>query len=160
MRCQGDSDIVKEEYAEILASQKREKEDEEAESRAAETKRVLEKMQERAKFHVGFDQSTSLAKLEAGSKWAGKHIKVIVKAATYILQPGEEYAGTWHLEGMPHERVVASAIYYYERDPSIIDAGLYLRRKRDYYDFPSQENYKRDVSTHDCQSSLDLLNYI
>jgi hypothetical protein len=106
-------------------------------------------MQERAEFYVGYDQSASQVKLDAGSEWTGKHFKVIVKAANYILQPGEEYSGTWHLEGMPHERIVASAIYYYERDPSIIDAGLYLRRKRDDDDFPTQAKNKRGVSIHD-----------
>jgi hypothetical protein len=63
----------------------------------------------------------------------------------------------------PHERIVASAIYYYDRDDGIEDAGmrvvvlitqvvltamptgLYLRRKRDDEDFPNPENDRRDV---------------
>jgi hypothetical protein len=47
---------------------------------------------------------------------------------------------------MLHERIVASAIYYYERDPSIVDAGLYLRRKRDdNEDWPGIGSATHDV---------------
>jgi hypothetical protein len=63
----------------------------------------------------------------------------------------------------PHEWITASAIYYYERDDSIEDAGvytgssascaepvpfwpgLYLRRKRDGEDFPDVDEHHRDV---------------
>jgi hypothetical protein len=80
------------------------------------------------------------------TRWAGQTLKVVVKAANYVLEPGQEYGGTWHIEGMPHERIVASAIYYYERDNTIVDAGLYLRRKRDgMVDYPTREDSHRDV---------------
>jgi hypothetical protein len=134
-------------YESLVARQKQEKANEEAARQVVEAKRLEEKMQERTEFYHNPDQSASQAKPETKSKWAGKQVKIIVKAANYILQPGQEYSGTWHMEGMPHERIVASAIYYYERDPTIIDAGLYLRRKRDIYgDFPSEEDEHRQVS--------------
>jgi hypothetical protein len=39
-------------------------------------------------------------------------VQVIVKAATYQLKPGEtDYKGTWHVEGMSHERIIASGTY-------------------------------------------------
>jgi hypothetical protein len=143
---------------ELAARQAREKANEEAARQAAEAKRLKEKMQERAAFFDSANQYIPEANVTTESKWAGKQVKVIVKAANYILQPGQEYSGTWHLEGMPHERIVASAIYYYERDPSIIDAGLYLRRKRDgNEDFPNQEDSNRDVSIQDHQSFPDSL---
>jgi hypothetical protein len=81
------------------------------------------------------------------SPWAGRNLKVVIKAANYILQPGQEYSGTWHIEGMPHERIVASAIYYYDRDDSIQDVGLYLRRRREGGDFPFQEEYRHEVKS-------------
>ncbi|KAJ8703403.1 hypothetical protein PTI98_002027 [Pleurotus ostreatus] len=78
-------------------------------------------------------------------KYRGKDLKVIVKAANYILKPGQEYVGTWHMEGMPHEQIAASAIYYYQADPEIHDQGLSFRRRRDVdADFPSNELYTHD----------------
>ncbi|KAF5392719.1 hypothetical protein D9757_000817 [Collybiopsis confluens] len=74
------------------------------------------------------------------SKHKGKELKVIVKAANYTLTPGREYEGSWHMEGMPHERIVASVIYYYDRDSAIEDHGLSFRKFRDGdLDFPDLE---------------------
>jgi hypothetical protein len=51
---------------------------------------------------------------------------------------------------MPHERIIASVIYCYERDPSIVDAGLYLRSKRDgNEDFPNEGDNNDNVSVHE-----------
>ncbi|TFK53671.1 hypothetical protein OE88DRAFT_1655905 [Heliocybe sulcata] len=46
----------------------------------------------------------------------GRTIQVIVKMANIILTPEEpEYAGgSWHVEGMDNERIVATGIYYYD----------------------------------------------
>jgi hypothetical protein len=38
----------------------------------------------------------------------------------------------------PHERIVASVIYYYDTDLEILDHGLGLRRPRDETDFPTR----------------------
>ncbi|KAJ7577457.1 hypothetical protein C8J56DRAFT_1031469 [Mycena floridula] len=73
-----------------------------------------------------------------------KSYKVIIKAADYILRPGEKYEGTWHLEGMPHERIVASAIYYWHADASITDHGLSLKRSRISVDFPDPEEHRHE----------------
>jgi hypothetical protein len=110
--------------------------------RSAKSLRAAKKAEERA-FFDQHQQSISIS----SSRWAGQNLKVVIKAARYILEPGQEYAGTWHIEGMPHERIVASAIYYYDRDSSIQDAGLYLRRRRDGdLDFPSGEEHMSHVS--------------
>ncbi|KAK7678017.1 hypothetical protein QCA50_018957 [Cerrena zonata] len=75
-------------------------------------------------------------------EFQGKSMKVIVKAANYILRPGQEYEGSWHIEGMPHERVIASAIYYYSTDPTLSDEGLSFRRFRNPNGFPNEmENH-------------------
>ncbi|KAJ6560147.1 hypothetical protein B0H19DRAFT_109422 [Mycena capillaripes] len=52
------------------------------------------------------------SKLEALSMFHGRQFKVIVKAVNYRLTAGQTYEGTWHMEGMPHERIVASVISY------------------------------------------------
>ncbi|EPQ56986.1 hypothetical protein GLOTRDRAFT_120376 [Gloeophyllum trabeum ATCC 11539] len=46
----------------------------------------------------------------------GRTIQVIVKMANIMLTPeNREYAGgSWHVEGMENERIVATGIYYYE----------------------------------------------
>jgi hypothetical protein len=138
--------MTEEAYKELVARQTQEKADEEADRQAAEMKHLEEKAHERTNYYR--DDFIPPLQPTITSRWASKKVKVIVKAANYVLQPGQEYSGTWHLEGMPHERIVASAIYYYERDPTIIDAGLYLRRKRDGSDdFPSGEDHHRQVSS-------------
>ncbi|KAF9064500.1 hypothetical protein BDP27DRAFT_1333470 [Rhodocollybia butyracea] len=77
----------------------------------------------------------------ASEIYKGQELKVIVKAANYILTPGREYEGSWHMEGMPHERIVASVIYYYDTDVSIEDQGLSFRKFRDSEaDFPGIDN--------------------
>jgi hypothetical protein len=107
--------------------------------------RTAEKIAERALFEKSeADLSLSSSK----SPWAGQRLKVVIKAANYILLPGQEYTGTWHIEGMPHERIVASAIYYYDRDTNIRDAGLYLRRRRDGDDDFPQESHRYHVRVH------------
>ncbi|KAF7357695.1 BZ3500-MvSof-1268-A1-R1-Chr11-1g03198 protein [Mycena venus] len=75
----------------------------------------------------------------------GQQLKVIVKAANYQLKVGQTYEGTWHMEGMPHEKIVASVIYYYETDPAIVDEGLNFRKGRDpAHDFPAELHYSHD----------------
>ncbi|KAE9395192.1 hypothetical protein BT96DRAFT_159552 [Gymnopus androsaceus JB14] len=69
--------------------------------------------------------------------YKGKELKVIVKAVNYTLAPGRGYQGSWHMEGMPHEQIVASVIYYYDTDSTIEDKGLSFRKFRDLTaDFP------------------------
>ncbi|KAJ4468827.1 hypothetical protein J3R30DRAFT_3739498 [Lentinula aciculospora] len=78
----------------------------------------------------------------ASDMYKGQQLKVIVKAANYTLTPGREYEGSWHMEGMPHERIIASTIYYYETDDAIEDRGLSFRKFRDSTkDFPDIENF-------------------
>ncbi|KAF5384697.1 hypothetical protein D9757_006244 [Collybiopsis confluens] len=78
--------------------------------------------------------------LVSSEEYEGEELKVIVKAANYTLTPGREYEGSWHMEGMPHERIIASVIYYYETDSAIEDSGLSFRKFRDASgDFPDVE---------------------
>ncbi|KAG8729358.1 hypothetical protein FRC12_021032 [Ceratobasidium sp. 428] len=69
--------------------------------------------------------------LEKRSTWyslAGKTIQVIVKLANIHLTPEKpEYAGgSWHVEGMSNEAIVASGIYYYSEE-NITESRLAFR---------------------------------
>lgn len=61
------------------------------------------------------------------------NIQVIVKAANYILEPGETYEGNWHIEGTPNEHIIASGIYYYHVDKEL-KSQLAFREKREMGD--------------------------
>ncbi|KAF9062786.1 hypothetical protein BDP27DRAFT_1406090 [Rhodocollybia butyracea] len=95
----------------------------------------------------------------ASQQYKGKEMKVIVKAVNYMLIPGQEYKGLWHMEGMPHEQIVASVFYYYDSNGQVIqDEGLDFRKFRDSIeDFPHLENsddtyeadYTHEIYTHE-----------
>jgi hypothetical protein len=89
---------------------------EEAQKAEAEAQRLKEKAEERARF-----ASTPPKQAVPISSWASRQLKVIVKvavfrvfavmlsqcvlqAANYILHPGQEYTGSWHIEGMVSTR--------------------------------------------------------
>jgi hypothetical protein len=63
-----------------------------------------------------------------------------VKAATYVLKGGAtDYKGSWHVEGMSHERIIASGIYYYHTSDNIKGEGLMFRRRQTYDEVQSEE---------------------
>ncbi|CAM6129023.1 unnamed protein product [Calypogeia fissa] len=71
--------------------------------------------------------------LSPRQKLRHRELQVIVKATNYVFQPKEAvYAGTWHVEGMFHEQIIASGIYYYSTSPWLEDHGLQFRRARDF----------------------------
>ncbi|KAJ6577438.1 hypothetical protein B0H19DRAFT_1119924 [Mycena capillaripes] len=89
----------------------------------------------------------------------GHQLKVIVKAANYQLKRGETYEGSWHMEGMPHERIVASVIYYYETDVAIVDQGLKFRKVRDSsVDFPEYDDYRHESFSVEFRPEADSEN--
>ncbi|KAF9066716.1 hypothetical protein BDP27DRAFT_1423620 [Rhodocollybia butyracea] len=88
----------------------------------------------------------------ASEMYKGKNMKVIMKAANYILKPGQEYEGSWHMEGMPHERIVASVIYYYDTDGPIQDKGLSFRMFRN---FPSEDHVQQDFLVYLSEENGD-----
>lgn len=53
------------------------------------------------------------------------------------------YEGGWHVEGMSHEHIIASGIYYYSTSPWLKDAALEFSRYRDENtDFPQLMEYQ------------------
>ena len=71
----------------------------------------------------------------------GRRLQVIVKLANIILTPEKpEYkGGSWHVEGMQNERIVASGIYYYESD-NITESRLQFRQAMDEPDYEQNDN--------------------
>jgi hypothetical protein len=54
------------------------------------------------------------------------------------------FSGVWHVEGMPTEMIVGSAIYYYSSSPFIEDDGLAFRKERNIEsDWPTYMDCKR-----------------
>jgi len=80
----------------------------------------------------------------------GRRPQVIVKAANYELQPGQAYEGSWHVEGMQHERVVAAAVVYYAASPNMRGGGLAFRRLRNRNVVPMASIPVQDLGGSDC----------
>jgi len=58
----------------------------------------------------------------------GEKVQVITKIVDYELQPGQTYEGVWHVEGMSHEEIVATAIYFIDRDDDIAGGDILFKR--------------------------------
>jgi hypothetical protein len=60
--------------------------------------------------------------------WADKNLQVIVKLANIHLTPEKPSypGGSWHIEGQLNERIVATALYYYDNE-NITDSHLAFR---------------------------------
>mmetsp|Transcript_42564 Transcript_42564/g.102958 ORF Transcript_42564/g.102958 Transcript_42564/m.102958 type:complete len:712 (+) Transcript_42564:65-2200(+) len=58
----------------------------------------------------------------------GKEVQVVTKIVDYELEPGETYEGVWHVEGMSHEEIVATAIYFIDRDEEIEGGDILFKR--------------------------------
>jgi hypothetical protein len=79
----------------------------------------------------------------------GRRLQVVVKAANYVVQPGERYEGSWHVEGMKHEHICASGIYYYSTTPNLRDTCLAFRDKR-------SESMSSRESSHNTPFNINL----
>merc|ERR1712087_750842 len=58
----------------------------------------------------------------------GQRLQVVTKIVDYELAPGETYEGVWHVEGMSHEEIVATAIYFIHRDRDIGGGNILFKR--------------------------------
>ena len=45
-----------------------------------------------------------------------------------MLNPGQSYEGVWHVEGMSHEEIVATAIYFIHRDDDVVGGDILFKR--------------------------------
>ncbi len=60
----------------------------------------------------------------------GKKLQVVPKLVEYQINDGQVHSGVWHVEGMSHEHVIATAVYVLDRSDNF--EGGELRFKRPY----------------------------
>ena len=78
-----------------------------------------------------------------------------MKAANYILTPGQDYSGEWHVEGMPQERIIATCIYYYDTtDDTITDSLSFRVRDQDTDQYGSYDDFDHEPDAYDFESGL------
>ena len=58
----------------------------------------------------------------------GRRLQVVTKIVDYELGPEDTYEGVWHVEGMSHEEIVATAIYFIHRDDDITGGNILFKR--------------------------------
>jgi hypothetical protein len=58
----------------------------------------------------------------------GRQVQVVTKIVDYELTPDQTYEGVWHVEGMSHEEIVATAIYFIDRDDDIEGGNILFKR--------------------------------
>eukprot|EP00980_Cylindrotheca_fusiformis_P013396 scaffold3411_cov82-Cylindrotheca_fusiformis.AAC.2 len=77
---------------------------------------------------VDFDDSPVDEIEEVPVSLRGKQVQVVTKIVDYELSPGQTYEGVWHVEGMSHEEIVATAIYFIDRDEEIEGGNILFKR--------------------------------
>ncbi|KAG8906436.1 hypothetical protein FRC00_012588, partial [Tulasnella sp. 408] len=87
----------------------------------------------------GYTEDISERKLQYTIQ--GKKVQVIVKLANIILTPeSPSYpGGSWHVEGMANERIVASGIYYYDSE-NITESQLAFRMAVTSFNLPYEQS--------------------
>jgi len=98
---------------------------------------------------IGFAFTSMLPMFEKTLKMdlASRQLQVIVKAAYYLIPPGESYEGSWHIEGMPHENITASGIYYISVSDNIENNHLSFRSQLDEEDYYEENGRAGDEIT-------------
>ena len=74
---------------------------------------------------------------EPSTKLTGRNLQVITKIVQINFNEPNELAGAWHVEGMSHENIVATATCTLEQDPGLSAELLFKRvltgQEADYY---------------------------
>lgn len=89
----------------------------------------------------------------------GRRLQVIVKLATIHLTPDKpEYpGGSWHVEGMMNERIVATGIYYWDSD-NITESRLSFRAALDDPSYEqNDDNGLREVYGLEDEDALNQM---
>ncbi|KAJ7858164.1 hypothetical protein B0H13DRAFT_2076558 [Mycena leptocephala] len=73
----------------------------------------------------------------------GRNIQCIVKFANIQLTPEtpQYFGGSWHIEGMINEHIIASGIYYYDED-NIDESNLSFRVPTGAPDYHDQDDFR------------------
>ncbi|XP_066913666.1 uncharacterized protein [Clytia hemisphaerica] len=61
-------------------------------------------------------------------KFRDQELQVITKIVDYTLQPDQSYEGVWHAEGMSHENIVMTGLYFNDRDTDLTGGDLRFKR--------------------------------
>jgi hypothetical protein len=56
------------------------------------------------------------------------HLQTVVKIADYVFPPGGTFSGVWHYEGMAHENIVMTGLFYPSSDERL-GGGLEFKRQ-------------------------------
>jgi len=78
--------------------------------------------------NLSYDASFPDAIEEKYCSLRGQRLQVITKIVDYELEPGRSYEGVWHVEGMSHEEIVATALYVVHRDSEIVGGDILFKR--------------------------------
>eukprot|EP00546_Thalassionema_frauenfeldii_P009875 CAMPEP_0178919038 /NCGR_PEP_ID=MMETSP0786-20121207/14189_1 /TAXON_ID=186022 /ORGANISM="Thalassionema frauenfeldii, Strain CCMP 1798" /LENGTH=671 /DNA_ID=CAMNT_0020592873 /DNA_START=19 /DNA_END=2031 /DNA_ORIENTATION=+ len=89
---------------------------------------VRERIRSEDEFESSCDDSSVLPIDEDYYSLRGRKLQVITKIVDYELSPGATYEGVWHVEGMSHEEIVATAIYFIHRDEDIKGGDVLFKR--------------------------------
>lgn len=86
----------------------------------------------------------------------GRHLQVIVKLGNIVLTPEkpEFKGGSWHVEGIPDEHIVASGIYYYFSE-NITESRLAFRCAIDEPDY-EQNDSKGVLDIYGLEDTVEL----
>ena len=82
------------------------------------------------KFDNNYNWSREIPRIEEKGHCSlkGQRLQVITKIVDYELEPGQTYDGVWHVEGMLHEEIVATALYVLHRDEDIVGGDILFKR--------------------------------
>ena len=58
----------------------------------------------------------------------GRTLQVITKIVDYEVPPGATHEGVWHVEGMSHENIVATALVVLRKDAALSGGDLQFQR--------------------------------
>jgi predicted DNA-binding WGR domain protein len=58
----------------------------------------------------------------------GRELQVITKMVEYQIDPKQGLEGVWHVEGMSHENILATAVYVLKRDESLTGGEIQYKR--------------------------------
>eukprot|EP00968_Pinguiococcus_pyrenoidosus_P023051 scaffold3504_cov240-Pinguiococcus_pyrenoidosus.AAC.71 len=81
--------------------------------------------------HIGWQRPEIYRESGYLSTLRGSRLQVVTRIVDFELQPGQEHEGTWHVEGLPHENIVATAVYVAASDECIKGGKLCFQRAFD-----------------------------
>jgi hypothetical protein len=84
----------------------------------------------------------------APESFKNSQLQAIVKIADYIFAPGNTFSGVWHYEGMAHENILMTGLFYPSSDERL-DGGLEFKRK-----FTDVEAYRLLLETMQSRAPL------